>query len=107
LDKAWARHWDITEECIPTGSSANPGILLQSALPTMPFEFLFDMTVQSYGDFSVDDGLSQLSLMYCVSKVVGLPRVCRLAHCTNMVLKVLQAATHYDDFDIWSLIDAG
>jgi hypothetical protein len=37
LDKAQARPWDITEACIPLGSAANPGILLQPASPTTPF----------------------------------------------------------------------
>ena len=79
----------MNEACIPPGSSANPGILLQSALPTIPFEFLFDMTTQSYGDFNVDDGLPQPLHMYSVSKVVGLSQVCRLAHKNDMVVKVL------------------
>ncbi len=47
------------------------------------------MTTQLYGDFNVIDGLPQPLLMYSVSKVVGLPRVCGLAHDDDMVIKVL------------------
>jgi hypothetical protein len=27
MDKAWARPWDMTNNCIPPGSAADPGIL--------------------------------------------------------------------------------
>ncbi len=73
LDKAWACPWDMTEDCIPPGSAANPGILLKLALSFTPFEFPFNMTTQMYGDFNVKDGLPLPLLRYSVSKVVGLP----------------------------------
>jgi hypothetical protein len=53
----------------------------------------------------VDDGLPQPSLMYSVTKVVGLPQVCGLTRNNNMVVEVLGAATNYNELDIWSLID--
>jgi hypothetical protein len=59
LYKAWPCPCNMNEACIPTGSSANPGILLRSAsAPSTPFEFPFDMAVQLYCDFNVDDSLS-------------------------------------------------
>ncbi len=59
LDKACACPCNMDEACIPPGSSANPGILLRSAsAPTTPFESPFDLAVQFYCDFNVDDGLS-------------------------------------------------
>jgi hypothetical protein len=95
----------MTEDCIPPGSAANPGILLRLALPSTPFEFLFDMTTQTYRDFNVTDGPPQPLLRYSVSKVVGLPQVCGLTHDDNTVVEVLCTATNYDDFNIRSLID--
>jgi hypothetical protein len=39
--------------------------------------------------------------------VVGLPRVCGLAHDDDIVVKVLWMAANYNEFDIRSLIDGG
>jgi hypothetical protein len=104
LDKAWARPQDMTEDCIPPGSAANPGILLRPASPSTPLEFPFDMTTQTYGDFHITDGLPLPLLRYSVSKVVGLPQVCSLAHNNDIVVKFLCTATNYDGFDILSLM---
>jgi hypothetical protein len=107
MDKARAHPWDMTNDCIPLGSAANPGILLRTASPSTPFEFPFNITTQMYGDFNVTDGMP-LPLLGCsVSKVVGLPQVCGLAHDDNIVIKVLQTAANYNDVDIRSLIDGG
>jgi hypothetical protein len=76
-------------------------------LPSTPFEFPFDTTTQTYGDFNVTDGLPLPLLKYSVSKAVRLPRVCSLTHNENIVVKVLCTATNYDDFNICSLIDGG
>jgi hypothetical protein len=46
MDKARARPWDMTNDCIPPGSAANPGILLRPASPSTPFEFPCDITTQ-------------------------------------------------------------
>jgi hypothetical protein len=73
LVKAWAHPRDMTEDCIPPGSGADPGILLRPALPSTPFEFPFDMTTQTYGDFNVTDGLPLPLLKYSVLKWLGYP----------------------------------
>jgi hypothetical protein len=107
LNKAWARPQDMTEDCIPPGSAANPGILLSPALLSTPFEFPFDMTTQTYGDLNLMEGLPLPLLRYSILKVVGLPRVCGLTHNNNIVVKVLCTVTNYDNFDICSLNDGG
>jgi hypothetical protein len=107
LDKAWARPRDMTEDCIPLGSAANPGILLRLASPSTPFEFPFDMTTQMYGDFNITDGLPLPLLKYSVLKVIGLPRVCGLAHNNDIVVTAFRTATNYNNVDIRSLIDGG
>jgi hypothetical protein len=73
MDKAWAHTWDMTNDCIPLGSAAKPDILLRPASPSTPFEFLFNITRQAYGDFNVADGMPLPLLRYSISKVVGLP----------------------------------
>jgi hypothetical protein len=95
----------MTENCIPLGSAASPGILLRPALPSTLLKFLFDMTTQRYGDFNITDALPLPLLRYSVLKVVGLPRVCGLAHNNDIVVKKNCTATNYDNFDIHSLID--
>jgi hypothetical protein len=65
------------------------------------------MNTETYGDFNVTDGLPQPLLRYSISKVVGLPRLCNLAHNDNIVVKVLRTATNDDDFDIRSYINGG
>jgi hypothetical protein len=107
MDKAWARPRDMTNNCIPPSSAANPGILLRPASPSTPFEFLFNITTQTYGDFNITDGMPLPLLRYSISKLVGLPRVCGLAHDNNIVVKVLWRAANYNDVDIRSLIDGG
>jgi hypothetical protein len=107
INKARVCPRDMTNNCIPLGSAANPGILLRPASPSTPFEILFNITTQTYGDFYVTDVMPLPSLRYCISKVVGLPRVCGLAHNDNIVVKVLWTAANYNDVDIRSLIDGG
>jgi hypothetical protein len=97
----------MTNNCIPPGSAADPGILLRPASPSTPFEFPFDLPTQMYGDFNVTDGMPLPLLRYSISKVVGLPRVCGLARDNDIVVKVLWTAANYNDIDIHSLIDGG
>ncbi len=44
MDMAWAHPWDMTNNCIQSGSAANPGILIRPASPSTPFEFPFNIT---------------------------------------------------------------
>jgi hypothetical protein len=81
-------------------------LLIQvSCYALLHLEFPFDMAEDLYCDFNVDDGLPLPLLMHSVMKVVGLPQVCCLNHHDNLVVQVLRAATNYNKFDIWSLID--
>jgi hypothetical protein len=73
MDKARVHPWDMTNDCIPPGSAANPGILLQPASPSTSFEFPCDTATQTYGDFNVTDGMPLPLLRYSISRVAGLP----------------------------------
>jgi hypothetical protein len=97
----------MTNDCLPPGSAADPGIPLRLASPSTPFEFPFNITTQIHGDFNVTDGMPLPLLRYNASKVIGLPRVCGLAHDNNIVVKVLWTAVNYNDVDIHSFIDGG
>jgi hypothetical protein len=85
----------------------NPSILIWPALPTTPFKFLFHMAEETYCDFNVSDGLPQPLLQDCVTRVVGLMRVCGLELNSDLSVMVSRTKGVVDAIDNLSLIDGG
>jgi hypothetical protein len=92
---------------IPPGSSADPSILIQPALPTTPFKFPFHMAEKTYCDFNVSDGLPQHLLQDSIARVVGLMRVCGLELDSDLSVTVSRTKGMVDVIDNPLLIDGG